>query len=107
MNILLEYLYRDAGNNKFSGEFVFSNKAKMTVACVEAAIHANLIDECFFVAEKVVLPTLYPHEYERTLDHGWHEFSYVEETSREVDAFPEQDIQEFLNRLKLMSIIRM
>ena len=106
MNLLFVYLYRDAGNNKFWGEVIFSNKAKMSLDCVEAEIHKNLIDEIFFVAEKTAIPTLYPHDCDRALDHGWHEFSHVEETTRKLDAPPEQEIQEFLNRLTLASVMK-
>lgn len=100
MNILLDYLYRDGGNNKFWGQAVFSNASRMSLARIEELICANLSDECFFIAEKVSVPTLYPPIYDAELDHGWHEFSSVEEISQNCAPFSGQDIQDFLTRLQ-------
>ena len=98
MNILFEYLYRDAGNFKNWGEVIFSNKSNIPLAEIETEIRTNLIDGQFFVAEEVGVPTLYFDERTED-DHGWHEFDGVEETNRTGGI----EITEFLNSLHRVS----
>ena len=45
VNILFEYLYRDASNWKQYGQAVFTNMGGMTLADVEAQIRATAGDE--------------------------------------------------------------
>jgi hypothetical protein len=99
VNILLDYLYRDGGNNKSRGHVLFSNLSNMSLEHITELIEANLIDGCFFVAEKVGIPTLYLHPYDADLEHGWHEFSSIEEAPLD-SAFSGQDIRDFLVKLE-------
>lgn len=82
MNILLEYLYRDAGNNKKWGNVVFSNKFNLDFFYLEKEIKDSLIDSEFFVAEDVGLPPLLFDHHDTQLDHGWHEYSSITKTPK-------------------------
>jgi len=42
MNIIFEYLYRDAGNNKNFGSVIFSNHKGLSVEEIGAKIRADL-----------------------------------------------------------------
>ena len=44
MNIIVEYLYRDAGNNKIWGEALFSNKSNLGLHDLLKMIKEKLID---------------------------------------------------------------
>lgn len=69
----ITYLYRDAGNYKFWGEF-----------CVLGALsfddlRPHLLESEFFVPEKIGIPSLVP-EVQNDDDHMLHEFHSVEPT---------------------------
>ena len=59
MNILFEYLYRDAGNYKNWGEVVFSNRENMNAAELNEQAKTILLDQDFFYADKAKIPDLY------------------------------------------------
>jgi hypothetical protein len=100
MNILLEYLYRDAGNNKIWGEVIFSNKMSHDVSILEAKIKDGLIDGEFFVAEDVDLPSLqFPH-HDKELDHGWHEYFSVKEIGDCSGECLNGDVGDFVRKLE-------
>ena len=101
MNILLEYLYRDAGNNKVWGNAVFSNRLKIGAAVLREEIKNSLIDGEFFIAEDVFLPSLRFGVHDDDLDHGWHEYFSVKETSALSGDSLSGDICDFINRLIL------
>lgn len=72
----LDYLYRDAGNNKQYGSLLL--KGEPTNAASNS-ITASLSAEEFFIAEQVLLPPLYFKSSSGALkscecDHVWHEF---------------------------------
>lgn len=96
MNLCLEYLYRDAGNNKIWGEIVFANEHRLDVAEVTAQISPLLIDGHFFEAEAIPIPPCYFDKVDIELDHGWHEFSAFSETAEAVTDAQERDITEFI-----------
>ena len=54
MNVILEYLYRYAGNNKIWVEALFSNKSNLSRHDLLKIIREKLIDGEFFIAEKQV-----------------------------------------------------
>jgi len=68
-NILFEYLYRDAGNNKQHGQAIFSNPGGIHLADIEAQIRATLHDGQWFKAEMVDLETCFFSRYPTEEDH--------------------------------------
>ncbi len=105
MNILFQYLYRDAGNFKNWGEVVFYNKKDYEVSYLEKQIKEILIDKEFFVAEKADVPKLQFPEYVKSLDHEWHEFHSISVTSVKSNDKLARDIEEFIESLKYASTI--
>lgn len=105
MNIRVEYLYRDAGNNKNWGDVVFSNKADIGVEELEYQIRELLIDGEFFVAEKAGLPNLYFPDRDDELDHGWHQFHSLGITDDEVSDELGRDMDDFLKSVYIATRI--
>ncbi|HEY9035348.1 MAG TPA: hypothetical protein VIM96_01405 [Pseudomonadales bacterium] len=101
MNILLDYLYRDAGNNKLWGNVIFSNHLNIELATLHEDVKNALIDGEFFVAEDVFLPSLRFDFPDNDLDHGWHEYFSVKGTSELSNDSLNRDISEFINGLTL------
>lgn len=101
MNILMEYLYRDAGNNKVWANVIFSNNLNVEAAVLDEGMRNALIDGEFFVAEDVFLPSLRFDVRDDELDHGWHEYFSVKETSEPSNDGLNRDIGEFISRLIL------
>ena len=98
MNVILEYLYRDAGNNKIWGEALFSNKSNLSRHDLLKIIREKLIDGEFFIAEKAGLTPLYFEKYDAELDHGWHEFFDVKTSAGKFRSY-EKDIMQFIENL--------
>jgi len=98
MNILFEYLYRDAGNNKNWGSVIFSNREGLSVEELTLKIRSGLIDGEFFEVDKLGVPPLYFDRYDPELDHGWHEFFGIEETGEGVRDSHGRDIAELIRR---------
>lgn len=103
MNVLFEYLYRDAGNYKSWGQVIFSNEHDVSTDIVKARIASVLIDHAYFVASKARVPDLRFREYIEELDHGWHEFYSCEPTVDEPDDEQNREIGEFIEALRLAS----
>lgn len=99
MEIMFEYLYRDAGNFKKWGGVVFRNDQRLDLQSLDAQIRSLLIDEEYFIAEKVGLPVLYFDNHYEHLDHGWHEFGGVKEMSVGVPNIVREDITVLVQRL--------
>ncbi|MGI9229093.1 MAG: hypothetical protein ACR2P9_04450 [Gammaproteobacteria bacterium] len=100
MNVLLEYMYRDTGNYKQSGEVTFSNKQGTDIDELVKAIESKLLYEGGFVAEKTGIPVLYfDDSYDPELDHPWHEFVGLTEVDTATDA-NNRDISEFITALR-------
>ncbi|WP_086479958.1 hypothetical protein [Oceanospirillum sanctuarii] len=70
MNLVLEYLYRDASNNKNWQAVNFSNTLQQPVSVIEEQIRAYLIDGVYFVAEQLDQPTAYFDNHDPELDHN-------------------------------------
>ncbi len=98
MAIVFKYLYRDGGNFKNWGDVCLKNEQGLSVEEIDALIRECLIDEMYFSAEKVGLPTLYFVERNDQLDHEWHEFDRVREGSSG-DNLETTDIKEFIGLL--------
>ena len=80
-NIKFNYLYRDAGNYKEFGEFIFTNQGSQSLQKIELAIRNCLIEKEFFIPEKWNIPRLNLGGYSPELDHDYHEFESIEITS--------------------------
>ncbi len=93
MNIKFEYCYRDGANYKNIDSEVFSNKSASKLKDIDAAIKKALIDGEWFYADRWNLKNLYEFKFDVSIDHGWHEFSSVEETN---DDSTKGDIADFL-----------
>lgn len=103
MNLVLEYLYRDASNNKKWQYVIFSNKRQQPVSVIEQEIRESLIDELYFVVEQLDLPTAYFDSHDPELDHNWHEYSELKTTDEPVTDSSKRDISDFLQQLILLS----
>jgi hypothetical protein len=96
MNVIVEYLYRDAGNNKVWAEVVFHNTKNIDVVHLDAMLRNSLIDRQFFVAEDLEVPALAFDRYDAELDHGWHEFVGVYESEEPPTGRLGGEITEFV-----------
>jgi hypothetical protein len=67
------YLYRDAGNYKFWGEFHIVGELSLD------DLKPHLLHGEYFIPERIGLPSLVP-EVQNEDDHLLHEFSYIELT---------------------------
>lgn len=105
MNIRFEYLYRDAGNNKIYNNIVVTNKKGIETEVLKRRIRNVLISEEFFIAKKSNLPKLKFPEYDEDLDHGWYEFSALEDTDCANNDVFYLDIVELINDLEMASKI--
>lgn len=104
MNILVQYLYRDAGNNKIWGHVVFSNRMNFDISELDKNIKNALLDGEFFIAEDVRLPSLHFDRYDAELDHGWHEYFSIENTENSPNDDSERDVCDFLSMLSLSKL---
>jgi hypothetical protein len=103
MNILFEYLYRDAGNYKSWGHVIFCNANNISADVVKTRITGVLIDHAYFVASQAGVPDLRFTEYIEELDHGWHEFYSCEPTLESPDDKKNREIEEFIGDLRIVS----
>lgn len=97
MNIKLCYLYRDGANYKKHGVAIFTNNSNKSVVLIEQFITRNLIESEWFYADKWGLPDLHFKEWDEEIDHNWHEFDCIEETT---ETSTREDIIDFLERIK-------
>lgn len=83
MNIKFSYLYKDGSNYKQYHQIVFASSGQSTLGEIQTILRSNLIDECWFIAKDWHLPDMHFKEYlwDTKVDHEWHEFDYVEETT--------------------------
>ncbi len=105
-NILFEYLYRDANNNKQYGQAVFANEGGLPLAEIESRIRASLSDGEWFKTGMVDLESHFfngPESWTED-DHPWHEFERISETDLPPSdpAFPgpRRDIAQFVEAME-------
>lgn len=96
--IRLTYLYRDAGNYKQFGQFIFSNVNNTPLSELRKTITFNLIDSEFFDPRFCGIPLINSFPYDHDLDHSWYEFENIEEV--DINSECDIDINEFINSLK-------
>jgi hypothetical protein len=105
MNVLFEYLYRDAGNFKNWGQVVFSNPSDVPADIVTAKASQVLIDRTYFVATKADVPDLHFAEQKEELDHGWHEVHAFRPTDDPPSDTRDRNIEEFIESLRFASYV--
>jgi hypothetical protein len=98
-NIKFNYLYRDAGNYKQFGCVIFANPNNLTVDLIKSEIYSKLIDGEFFIASELNIPSLF-FENTNDLDHIWHEFHSIENTSE--ISNDNRSIEELINTMLLI-----
>jgi hypothetical protein len=103
MNVFLEYLYRDAGNNKIWGNVIFRNTKNLGAAQIEIMLRKGLIEDQFFSAEDAGVIGLSFDRYDAALDHGWHELVGVCLTEESPTDGMGRDIVEFIEVLNGVS----
>ncbi|MDP2142183.1 MAG: hypothetical protein Q8L20_15350 [Gammaproteobacteria bacterium] len=102
MNVCFEYLYRDAGNFKLWGEVVFANKEGLDIDEIESKIRNSLIDGEYFYASKIGVPVLRFEKLVPAMDHDWHEFVGVAESTNDVTDQANRDVCELLRTFEKM-----
>lgn len=99
MNIRFSYLYRDAGNFKNFGEAFFSNPNETSLEDLNARLKLALLDEMYFDAHAVGLPELFFEDYDKELDHDWHEFELLDYIDNTLKIPVANSIDSFISRL--------
>lgn len=94
--IIIEYLYRDAGNFKVYGIKTFSNKQNIPLPEIEKTIRACLIDSLYFIPEQWGFDRLSFASFDPSLDHDWHELDRIYEEVVSGDA--EEDVVGLVGR---------
>jgi hypothetical protein len=97
MNIKFHYLYRDGANYKQGNAVVFSNTTGYTIQEMGKAIQTALIDEMWFYANKWNLKDLHLYQWDEEIDHGWHEYDFIEQTEENATN---GDIADFIALIK-------
>lgn len=106
MNILFEYLYRDAGNFKNWGEVVFSNSQNLSISTISQMTERRVHDtRTFFSAEKAGVPDLHFKEYNEKLDHDWHEIYDFHATEDVPNDTYGRDIDQFMESLQRATLL--
>lgn len=96
MNIQLTYMYRDAANYKQWGSVVFANPEGYEPGVLSLRLKQYLIDSQFFNAQRVRIPELRQYAWDSELDHDWHEFVGLEETSDTPNDLLGRSITQFI-----------
>jgi hypothetical protein len=101
-NIKLFYLYRDSGNYKKFGSFIFHNPLNISLEEFGKLVNSKLIDGQWFYTFKWGLPDLHFDKWDKELDHCLHEFEGIEYAGDSVIA--DFSIDELIERFKIISI---
>ena len=99
MNIVFEYLYRDAGNYKNWESIVFSNPNLHSAETVRASIRQAMSSAHYFDAPAVRLPDLHFPKFSASLDLPLHEFFDVSATDQNPDDLHVRSIDELLTEI--------
>ena len=90
-NIKFNYLYRDSGNYKLFNSVIFTNPNKLDLKTIQGQITKSLIDGEFFCPREWNIPALEFDTPDEELDHNWHEFESVEQTSESSEVMKKID----------------
>lgn len=100
LNLKMEYMYRDAGNNKLRGFQIFSNNHRLSICQVADFMVAAFIDKKWFDPSLCGIEKLVFDRYDSDLDHEWHEVEEVNFTNDLITM--DVDIADFLfNAIKV------
>lgn len=99
MNIVFEYLYRDAGNYKNWERIVFSNPKSHGVEAVRTSIREAMSNTEYFDAPAARLPDLHFPKFSVALDLPLHEFFNVSVTDQNPDDQHGRTIDELLDEI--------
>ncbi len=77
--IIIEYLYRDAGNYKLFEEAIIENPNNLTLIEFQKWFRSKLIDGLWFVPNDFDLVKPQFPNYDPELDHDWCEFILLKE----------------------------
>ena len=100
MNVIFEYLYRDAGNFKRWGEVVFFNANNIgqdRLATISVA--ALPLDSIYFLPDQVGVPNLHSGDWIDNLDHDWHEIHSFELSDDLPNDLQMRDVEQFIQSL--------
>lgn len=78
-SIAIEYLYRDAGNNKIYEEAIIKNPNNLDLKAFEKWFKSQLIDNLWFNPLDYGLPNPKFSNYDPQLDHDWCELILLRE----------------------------
>ncbi|MGM9510524.1 hypothetical protein ACS5NO_22510 [Larkinella sp. GY13] len=97
--IEMEYMYRDAGNNKLRHRVVFENKNNLTIRQIRDLMQVVFIDKLWFDPDRCGVKRLNFKRFDSELDHLWHEIEWIGITTKRKTS--DVDIADFLfNSLK-------
>jgi len=99
MNVIFEYLYRDAGNYKNWESIVFSNPNSYGIDMLRASIRKAMSNDGYFDALAVRLPDLHFPKFSAVLDLPLHEFFDVSATDQNPDDLHSRSIDELLTEI--------
>uniref|UniRef100_UPI0032171227 hypothetical protein n=1 Tax=uncultured Draconibacterium sp. TaxID=1573823 RepID=UPI0032171227 len=77
--IIIEYLYRDAGNNKLYEESIIENPNNLSLQEFEKWFRSELIDGLYFIPHDFGLVKPQFPKYNPELDHDWCELIALRE----------------------------
>ncbi|NTU68311.1 MAG: hypothetical protein HGB02_05455 [Chlorobiaceae bacterium] len=100
--VRLNYLYRDAGNDKAWGSVDFTNPDQLAIKEVERRLRSDFEQGELFIAHQVGLPELFFYATDPITedDHCYHEFHSVEAIETPEAVAPKQSISEFLTAVR-------
>lgn len=100
MNVRMDYMYRDAGNNKLRENTIFSNNHRLTLCQVADFVQAAFIKGKWFDPDSCGIERLTFERCDSDLDHEWHEIETISPTIEAVTI--DIDIADFLfNAIKV------
>lgn len=77
--LIIEYIYRDAGNYKLFGEFEINNPQNLSSSEFEDWMRSIIIDKLYFIPEEFGVPRLSFPYYDPDLDHEYCELVRIRE----------------------------
>jgi hypothetical protein len=100
-NIKFQYLYRDAGNYKQSGEVVFSNEDRLGTTVLAKELGEAFLEDGLFIAHQVRIPEIFlaTDGLLTSDDHCFHEFDSVEDTCDAPNDKYGRSIREFVDEV--------
>lgn len=104
-NVLLRYLYRDAGNYRNDAKVVFSNPDRISVEFAVTALRKAFMADGLFIAHQIRIPNafLFAERCATSDDHCFHEFENLEKTAELPDDSHGRSITAFVREAQTQS----